>query len=311
MKQRQPLHHWTPTLHSLPLSQRTGKTVWLKMECYQPVGSYKIRGIGRLCQHFVSHGATHLVSSSGGNAGLAVAYAGDKLGVSTDVFMPTNSSDRYLNAIQAYGATTHLVGDSWDDANTAAEAFKEQHGHSAAFIPPFNHPLIWAGHATMIKEVAYDGIQPDAVLVAVGGGGLACGVLEGMEQQGWYDVPLIGVETQGAASFAASLAAGELVSLDRIDTIATTLGAKRIAPKLLEWSQEHELASIVLSDHSAAMAARRFADDHRVLIEPAAGAALAPVYEQHPLLEDHQTVLVIVCGGIGTSVEQLIQQSEI
>jgi len=82
-----PLHIWTPTIESKPLEEITGKKVWLKMECYQPVGSFKIRGIGRICQYFATQGKKHFVSSSGGNAGLAVAYAGRQLGIKVTVFL--------------------------------------------------------------------------------------------------------------------------------------------------------------------------------------------------------------------------------
>lgn len=303
MKDRRPLHHWTPTFQSLPLSAQTGKDVWLKMECFQPVGSYKIRGIGRLCQHYVDQGFDQFVSASAGNAGIAVAYAGRMLGKTVDVFIPESSNQMFIDAIRAQGANIHIEGRAWDDANKAAIAFCEQ--VNAAFIPPFDHPLLWAGHATMIKEVAYHGIKPDVVMVSVGGGGLSCGVLEGMEQQGWYDVPFIGVETDGAASFDAALKAGKVVTIDEINTIATSLGAKRICQNLFDWTQDHDISNIVVSDHSAANAARRFADDHRVLIEPASGASLAPLYEQHDKLADFESVLVIVCGGVGISMELL------
>lgn len=287
----------------MSLSAQCGKEVWLKMECYQPVGSYKIRGIGRLCQYYVNDGFDHFVSSSGGNAGVAVAYAGRRLGVAVDVFIPKTSNQIYIDAIRAEGANVHIIGDVWDEANQAALEYAEK--NNAAFIPPFDHPLIWAGHATMIKEVAYDGIKPDVVICPVGGGGLSCGVLEGMEQQGWYDTPFIGVETEGAASFDAALKANKVVTIDKIDTIATSLGAKRITDELFQWSKEHPVSNIVVSDKSAANAARQFADNHRMLIEPAAGTALAPLFEQHEDLESYESVLVIVSGGIGISIDLL------
>lgn len=296
----QQLHNWTPTFDSLRLQEITGKRVFLKMECFQPCGSFKVRGLGRLAEDYIQRGFTHFVASSGGNAGLALAYIGRKLGYPVTVFLPKTSKPIFVAAIMREGATVNVVGEVWDEADAAAREFSEtQH---AAYIPPFDNPLIWQGHATMIDEVAATGIKPEAVLVAVGGGGLACGVLTGMHQHGWEDVPLFGVETAGAASFAVSLQAGKLVTLDKITTIATSLGAKRITQGLLDFSRVHELHSIVVSDQDALSAARHFADDHRVLIEPSSGAALAPIYQKHPDLAKYESILVIVCGGVGISL---------
>ncbi len=300
MRVNQQLHNWTPTFDSLRLQEITGKRVFLKMECFQPCGSFKVRGLGRLAEDYLQRGFKHFVASSGGNAGLALAYIGRKLDYPVTVFLPKTSKPIFVDAILREGAVVNVVGDVWDEADAAAREFSQiQH---AAYIPPFDNPLIWQGHATMIDEVAAEGIKPEAVLVAVGGGGLACGVLTGMRKHGWHDVPLFGVETAGAASFAASLQADKLVTLDKISTIATSLGAKRITQGLLDFSHEHELHSIVVSDQDALSAARSFADDHRVLIEPSSGAALAPVYQMHPDLAKYESILVIVCGGVGISL---------
>jgi L-serine/L-threonine ammonia-lyase len=301
--QMTPLHHWTPTLESLPLNEKTKKKIWLKMECYQPTGAFKIRGIGRLCQHYVSQGKNHLISSSGGNAGLAVAYAGKKLNVNVTVFIPSTSKPIYINALKQQGATVCVAGDVWDDAH--AEALKFSQEVNGAYIPPFDHPLIWEGHSTLIDEVAAEGIKPEAVVAAVGGGGLACGILAGMHQQGWQDVPFFGVETEGAASFAAAMAENKRVRLPKIDTIATSLGAKQIAQKLFDWRKEHELHALTVSDRSAVLACESFLNDHRVLVEPSSGAALSVIYEQRPELAAYASILVVVCGGIGISLDLL------
>ena len=210
MKTNKALHNWTPTLLSQPLSHMLGKPVWLKMECYQPTGSFKIRGIGLLCQHYKDEGVTHFVSSSGGNAGLAAAYAGNKLGIKTTVFLPKTSNQIFINALRLENAQVIIHGDVWDEANEAALSFAKE--HNAGFVPPFDHPLIWHGHSTMIDEIAEEDIKPGCVVVAVGGGGLASGVLEGMHRNGWQDVPMITVETEGTASFKESIEHNEVVT---------------------------------------------------------------------------------------------------
>lgn len=298
----QALHDKTSTLYSLPISQRTGKNIWLKMECQQPTGAYKIRGIGHLCQHYFSQGVKRFVSSSGGNAGVAVAYAGRILGVKVDVFVPESSHPIFINAIKSQGANIHIKGKVWDESHQHALEFLKQSG--GKYIPPFDNPIIWEGYTTIIAESAEAMPKPDAVIAAVGGGGLACGILQGMHEQGWHDVTFYTVETEGAASFANSVKAGKLITLDSIDTIATSLGAKRVADRLWDWTHKHEIIPLITTDKAAVKAVRQFADDHRVLVEPAAGAVLS-IVNNNEVSCSHKNILVIVCGGVGISLDLL------
>jgi len=298
-----PLHIETPLIESIPILRRTGRSVFLKMECIQPAASFKIRGIGRLCQHFVNQGTTHLISSSGGNAGYAVAYAGRNLGVAVTVIVPKTTPELVRDKIASEGATVHVHGSVWDESH--AYALELCNTVAGAYIPPFDHPTIWEGHATLIDELAHQCPKPGAMVLSVGGGGLFCGVVEGLKKHHWHDVPVIAVETEGAASFARSIEAGELVTLDSIDSIATTLGAKRVAAKALELADCHPVTPVTVTDEDALRACRLFADDHRLLVEPACGAALSTIYTMHSLLQSQHTLVVIVCGGIGITVEKL------
>ena len=300
-----PLHIQTPLIDSMPLRALTGKTIQLKMECYQPAASFKIRGIGRLCQDAVTSGITHLISSSGGNAGYAVAYAGRKLKVPVTVIVPETTPESVRNRIESEGATVQVHGRVWDEAHTYALAFCQK--MNGAYIPPFDHPVIWEGHATLIDELVTQCSKPDAIILSVGGGGLLCGVVEGLHKNGWDDIPVIVVETEGAASLAASVAAGKLVTLDSIDTIATTLGAKRVAARAFEWTRRHPITTITVTDKAAVKASRAFANDHRMLVEPACGASLSLIYDRSVAVEGAESIVVIVCGGIGVSIDALIE----
>jgi L-serine/L-threonine ammonia-lyase len=123
-------------------------------------------------------------------------------------------------------------------------------------------------------------------------------VLQGLQRGGWQDVKVIAVETQGCESLHRSMLAGELVTLPAITSIAKSLGARRVASEALAWTRRHPVESVVVSDQSAMTAARRFARQQRVLVEPACGAALAVVHENHPALGDAACAAVVVCGGI-------------
>lgn len=299
--QIKPLHITTPLLHSTYLAcDLPNKDIYYKLEALQPGGSFKIRGIGRLCQEYANAGISEFMASSGGNAGIAVAYAGMRLGIPTTIYIPTTSHPVYIEMIKHYKATVVVAGDVWDEAHAAATKACESHGN-AAYIPPFNHPTLWAGHATMVHEMVPTGVKPDVVIAAVGGGGLACGILQGLHEVGWADVPLVAVETKGADSFYQSVQAGKIVTLDKITSRATSLGAKRIADALWDWNTRHTIHSLVVSDDQAESACRRFAHEERILVELSAGAALSLVYEKHPILKEYKHIVVIVCGGINTT----------
>jgi L-serine/L-threonine ammonia-lyase len=174
-----------------------------------------------------------------------------------------------------------------------------------AFIHPFDDPLVWTGHSTLVDEVVRAGLEPDAVVLSVGGGGLLCGVCEGLRRHDWDEVPIFAVETHGAASLHAAMEAGRAVTLDKITSVATSLGAKRVCDRAVQWSKERPVHSVLVSDQSALAACERFLLDHRVLVEPACGASLAPLYEGMAELGKFKNVLVVVCGGATATLEQI------
>lgn len=292
----------TPLLESRALSERLGKSIWLKMEAMQPTGSFKARGISHACAVYKERGAERFVSSSGGNAGLAVAYAGRKLGVPVLVVVPETTSERAKHLIGMESAEVVVHGKSWDEANRFALASCTS---ADAFLHPFDDPLLWEGHATMIDEVARAGLTPDAVVLSVGGGGLLCGAVEGLRRNGWEDVPLIAVETEGADSYARSLAAGECVELQAITSIATSLGARRVCAESLLLAQRRPITSVVVSDRQAVAGCIEVLNEHRVVVEPACGASVAALGSGVEPLRAARNILLIVCGGIGTNVDQL------
>lgn len=297
-----PLHLETPLLESRPLSQASGRTIWLKMDALQPPGSFKIRGVGAACEHHAKNGKRRFVSSSGGNAGIAVAYAGRRLSIPVSVFVPETTSDRAKALIRQEDAEVFVHGASWQEANERALQAVDA---DTAFIHPFDDPLLWSGHATMIDEVVRAGVQFDAVVLSVGGGGLLAGVSEGLDRNSLQHIPIIAAETEGAASLAAAETSGKPVELPAITSIATSLGARKVAERAFEITQNRPVDSIVVSDRAAVDACLRFLDDHRVLVEPACGAALAVAYTHADRLAHFERVLIIVCGGATATLAQL------
>jgi L-serine/L-threonine ammonia-lyase len=298
------LHIDTPLLQSRPLSQLRNKTVWLKMDALQPAGSFKTRGIGAACEAAVRQGKTRLLSSSGGNAGLAVAYAGRMLGVPVTVVVPESTTERARALIAEQGAEVIVHGASWQEANVLVQGMIDA---TSAFVHPFDDPVVWAGHATMIDEVVRSGARFDGVVLSVGGGGLLSGVAEGLRRNGLENVPIITVETTGAASLAGAARAGRRIELDAIRSIAVTLGAKMVSEDAFQLTQTRDVRCATVSDFAAVDACVRFLDDHRVLVEPACGASLAVIYGDYPdLLAGIEAPLVVVCGGSTSTLEQIL-----
>lgn len=277
----------------------------VKMECDQPAGSFKLRGMDYLCKQAVKDGASQLISSSGGNAGLSAAYAGRKLGVPVTVVVPESTPQEVLDLLRLQGATALVKGKVWDEADAYAKDLVEKtHG---AYVPPFDNELLWEGHATMIDELKDQcASQPDAIICSVGGGGLLCGIMRGLLRNGWQDTTIIGVETTGAGSFHAAVNAGKPVVFP-IQTIATSLGAEKVSQQAVDYYQQYSIISQLVSDEAAKKACVRFADEYRKLVEPACGASLSLVYDQADVLKDFQNIVVIACGGAKVSLSQLQQ----
>ncbi|MEM7068287.1 MAG: pyridoxal-phosphate dependent enzyme [Pseudomonadota bacterium] len=299
-----PLSVHTPLLESLPLSQLNDTTVRLKMEALQPSGSFKIRGIGHACEQYAAQGAQRFISSSGGNAGLAVAYSGRRLGIPVLVVVPETTTERAMELLRLESAEVIVHGSSWIEANALALSKKTARD---AFLHPFDDPILWQGHATMIDEVVADGMKPDAVVLSVGGGGLLAGIDEGLRRNGMKDTPIFAAETEGMASYNAALKAGNPVELSSLSGVATSLGARQVCQRACEVAEERTIDSVLVSDGEAVDACLAFMNDHRMVVEPACGASLALLYGKKLDFSDFGNVLVIVCGGSTATVKSLTE----
>jgi L-serine/L-threonine ammonia-lyase len=296
------LHIETPLIESIPLGREVRGKAWLKLEALQPSGSFKLRGIGNACQTHLRRGAKKFVSSSGGNAGIAVAYSGRQLGIPVTVVVPESTTERAIDAIRQEGAEVIVEGKTWHEAHNYSLKLTDS---ECVHIHPFDDPLLWKGHATILDEVKKSGLSPDVVVLSVGGGGLLCGILEGLHRNGMTNVPVVAVETHGANSLSASLNAGRHVELESITSIASSLAAKKVAKAAYDWCGRHNVVSHEVSDFEAVDSCLRFLADHRLLVEPACGASLAVMYNPIDLLMDKENILIIVCGGVGVTVSQL------
>ena len=291
--------------------------IHLKLELLQPSGSFKSRGIGQyLLAHLPANPNAHFYSSSGGNAGLACVYAARSLGRPASVVVPLSTKPLMITKLHAAGATEVIqMGQSWAEADAYLREELLVKDPTGVYVPPFDHPEIWAGHSTVIDEIytQLEGKAPDAIICSCGGGGLFNGVMEGLDRAAWSSVPVLVMETAGAESLYASVQAGELVTLPGITSQATSLGARRVSAKSFEYAQRENVKCVVLDDAEAAMGCYRLADDERLMVELACGVNVALCYDgrlERALgrkLSPDANVVIILCGGSNVTVNMMAE----
>ncbi|KAI9739759.1 MAG: catabolic L-serine/threonine dehydratase [Cirrosporium novae-zelandiae] len=322
---RIPHNPWieTPLIESAALSRIAGCRIFLKLDNHQPAHSFKSRGIGNyILQKCLSHPDPnlHFYSSSGGNAGLAAVTAGRALGHPVSVVVPTSTKEMMVKKIREAGAQDVVqVGATWAEADRYLReeilgAGKESNFETGIYVPPFDHPDIWAGAATIVEELERqlpDGRPPNAIICSVGGGGLFSGIQTGLEYAGWvHTTKVIAVEARGAESLSRSLQAGELVTLPGITSQATSLGATRVAAQAFELAQSPNMRSVVLGDKEAAAGVVKLAEEERIIVELACGVCVAVVCGGllRELVEgfgEESRVVVEICGGANVNLEMV------
>jgi L-serine/L-threonine ammonia-lyase len=260
----------------------------------------------------------HFYCSSGGNAGLACVNAAISLHKPATIVVPMPTTALMIGKLKTLGADVHQHGLSWVEADAYLRSEFLEKDPNGVYVPPFDHEDIWEGASTLIEEIDDQIGDYDAVVCSVGGGGLFSGIMEGLARRnhGWgHPVKVLAVETEGADSLAQSVATGKHITLPAITSIATSLGARKVASKAYEWAHARGVHCLVESDAQAAMACVRFLDDERFLVEVACGVSIAPVYNGHlrqilgrgmsDVQWKQQRIVIIVCGGNGINTEIL------
>jgi len=253
---------------------------------------------------------------------LACVVAARQLDHRATVVVPMSTKPLMIAKIKAAGASDVIqYGANWKEADTYLREVLLKNDKNGVYTPPFDHPDIWEGNSTLIYEIKQQlhdkgatgpsSRGPDAIICSIGGGGLFSGVMQGLDQVGWSDVPVLGVETRGADSFNASWKSGEMVTLPGITSLATSLGAVRVADKAFEYGLRPNVRSVVLSDAEATMGCWRLADDERMLVEPACGVNVALCYEGRlkqalgQKLSPDSVVVIVLCGGSNVTLDML------
>jgi threonine dehydratase len=286
----------TPLVRSLRLGERLGANVHLKLETLQPTHSFKVRGaFSALTRLDPAQAKRGVVTASGGNHGLAVAYAASRLGIPATIYLPESATEAKLSAIRRLAPEVVIHGASWDDSNALAMQVATESGRS--YIHPFDDPAVMAGQATLVAEILADlPAPPDVIVVSIGGGGLISGILSATAHLS-PATRVHGVETVGADSMSQSLAAGHIVELPRITSVAETLGARRTG--LFQFETVSRLAAgvVTVSDAAAVRALLELLEGDKLLTEPATACSVAALVEGKIPVARDAIVVVIACGA--------------
>ncbi len=215
----------TPMLAAGVVPEWASADVTLKLELLQVTGSFKARGaINKAGMLTIEETRRGVITASGGNHGLAVAYAAHVLGVPATIYLPANVHPDKVAKLKNYGAKVVIEGASWHEANRGALAAAEK--DELAYIHPFADPQVIAGQGTIALEILADAPDTEIILVAIGGGGLISGVALAAKALK-PSIRIIGIEPVGAATLHESLRAGKIVTLPALATEAVTLAANR------------------------------------------------------------------------------------
>jgi threonine dehydratase len=282
----------TPVLELGPGAFGLEGRITLKLELTQHTGSFKPRGaFNKLLSSEVPN--VGVIAASGGNFGLAVAYAARTLGHRAEIFVPSNSPKVKADGIRALDAEVTVVEGYYDEALDASRARVEESG--ALVLHAYDQPEIVAGQGTVGAELAEQVPDADTVLVAIGGGGLIGGI------GAWYEgrTRVIGVEPETSTSMTAALAAGGPVDVTYGGYAADSLGTKRAGEIAFEIVSKHVERVILVSGDQILEAQRRLWREVRVFAEPGGAAALAALLSGAYVPEPVEHVVLVVCGANG------------
>jgi threonine dehydratase len=286
----------TPLLDagSLPGGE-PGSRLTLKLENLQVTGSFKARGAtNKVLSLAPQEAARGLVTASGGNHGLGVAFAGRLAGVPATIYLPANVPPAKAAKLERWGARVVWEGEVWDDANYAALEAARREG--LTYVHPFADPEVIAGQGTLGLEILEDAPGTDLFLVAIGGGGLISGVASAVRALS-PGARIVGVEPTGAAKIHESLRAGRVVELPAITTAANTLAPRRSDEMNFEIIRETVEDVVLVTDGEMREAARWLWFETGVAAELSGAAAVAALQAGRIRLDGVRSACAIVCGA--------------
>lgn len=273
---------------------QAGDGLWLKLEHMQHTGSFKARGaFNRILAAAEAGGlpAAGVVAASGGNAGLAAAYAARELGVPAEVYVPETAPAVKVARLRALGASVRQVGREYAEAYEAAT--KRAADTGALFCHPYDQPEVCAGQGILALELEEQTGGVDTVLVSVGGGGLMAGIAAALEGR----AQVVAIEPEGCPSFHAALEAGRPVDTPVSGVAADSLGARRTGEIAFTVARRTGVRSLLVTDEDLIAARRTLWEHHRIVVEHGAAVAYAALLTGAYPPSEGERIAVICCGA--------------
>ncbi len=269
--------------------------LFLKLECLQVTGSFKPRGaVSKLRALGSAELARGIVTASGGNHGLATAYAGWLAGVRTAVYVPENVSPDKQTKLAQWGAEVVVRGRHWDEANREALSRSEREGMT--YFHPFADPAVIAGQGTLALELLEQDPDLDMILVGIGGGGLISGIAVAAKALK-PSLRILGIEPVGAPTLHASLEAGQIVTLPGITTRVPTFAALRTESINFEIVRRHVEEIVLITDEAMHQAARWLWFEMGIAADLSGAAAIAALQSGAVSPPAGARVCALVCGA--------------
>ncbi|MFI1988233.1 serine/threonine dehydratase [Actinoplanes sp. NPDC020271] len=257
---------------------------WFKLEYLQHAGSFKTRGMmNKILSSTVP--AAGVVAASGGNAGLAAAYAARELGVPAEVFVPVTAPAVKVTKLAELGAKVVQAGNEYAEAYAAA-----QERTDALFVHAYDDPAMVAGNGTTGLEIS--GVS-DTVLVAVGGGGLVAGLVAALRDR----ARIVAVEPVDSQALHAALKAGKPIDVRVSGVAADSLGARRVGDIAFALATDAKIDSILVDDDAIIHARRKLWDDYRIVVEHGTAAAYAALISGAYRPAPGERVTTLLCGA--------------
>jgi threonine dehydratase len=274
----------------LELGEIQGASVVAKLELLQHTGSFKPRGaFNKLLSSEVP--AAGVMAASGGNFGLAVAYAARETGVPAEIFIPSSSPQTKIDRVRAHGANVTIVEGYWAEAQEAMEVRGAETG--ALLMHPFDQPEVIAGQGTLGLEIEEQVPDVDTVLIGVGGGGPLAGIAAWCGDR----VRVVGVEPEGCASMTAALAAGEPVTVPVGGLASDSLGAARVGDHTFPIVRDRVERMVLVTEDQIRGAQRALWEDVRLIVEPGGAAAFAALRSGACPVSSGERVCVVLSGA--------------
>lgn len=285
----------TPLDHSPFFSELTGANVFLKLENLQHTGSFKLRGaFNKLLSMTPEQRAAGCVAASSGNHGAAVAFAMARLDTTGVIFVPEGTSTTKVDAIKRLGGEVRFFGTDGLDTEIHARQYAAENG--MCYLSPYNDEDVVAGQGTCGVEISKQLSEIDAIFIAVGGGGLISGV-GGFLKSVNPSMSVIACQPAASPVMTESVKAGEILEMSSEPTLSDgTAGG--IEPDAITFELCRAIVDdyVVVSEDQIAEIMRQFMDAHHMLLEGAAGVALAGLNLRADRYKD-KNVVVIICGG--------------